>query len=186
MKSPLKPIILIFLALILLSCHSAAYPAVNKKAIQMLTQATQLLCNNKYDEAIEKCNKILAAEPKCSGAYYIRGFAHRYKGEYDLSILDFTETLRIDPKYAAAYYGRAIAYAYKQMYRESLSDFSSAIRLDPKYTDAYLNRARVYYDMEEYDRAWEDVHKAEALGVETDLLYKGFVRKLQEASGRSQ
>jgi hypothetical protein len=30
------------------------------------------------------------------------------------------------------------------------------------------------------------VRKARALGLETDLMYKGFIRKLQEASGRFQ
>jgi len=175
---------LIFVSILLLSCNTAAFAAGNKKIAQLLAQASQLLCTAEYDKAIETCNEVLKADPNCPAAYYVRGFAHRYKGEYELAILDFTRTVKIDPKYAAAYYGRAISFAYLGDYKSALSDFDAAITLDPKYADAYLSRARVYYDMDEYDKAWADVHKAESLGIADDLLYKGFVRKLKESSGR--
>jgi tetratricopeptide (TPR) repeat protein len=182
----MKLVFAVFLFFIMSICIIPAHSASTKDVIKLLTQASQFLCNNEYDKAIEKCGEITAIEPKCSGAYYLRGFAYRYKGEYDLSIMDFTQTLRIDPKYSAAYYGRAISFAYKQMYPEAIADFTSAIELDPKYRDAYFNRARVYYDMEEYDRAWDDLNKARALGLEEDLLYRGFIKKLQDATGRFQ
>lgn len=179
-----KAWILAFIVLML--CDSAAFAVGNKKITQLLTQASQFLCTFEYDKSIATCNEVLNIEPNCSAAYYVRGFAHRYKEEYELAILDFTRTVEIDPKYAAAYYGRAISFAYLGDYKNALSDFDAAITLDPKYADAYLNRARVYYDMDEYDKAWTDVHKAESLGVTNDMLYKGFVNKLKEASGRNQ
>lgn len=186
MKRNIKFLLAFFLFLTAIFYCLPAQAAAENKVVKLLTQASRFLVNNEYDKAIEKCNEMLAIEPKCSGAYYLRGFAYRYKGEYDLSIMDFTQTLRIDPKYAAAYYGRGISFAYKQMYAEAISDFTAAIGIDPGYKDAYFNRARVYYDMEEYDKAWDDVDKAKALGIETDLLYKGFIRKLQDATGRFQ
>ncbi len=186
MKHPKKYFVCVIFCLLAVLLPQETRPANTKTIMQMMTQASQMLCTGDYDKTIEKCNEILRIEPRCSGAYYIRGFAYKYKEEYDRAILDFTQTIRIDPKYAAAYYGRALSYAYKQMYDEAISDFTSAIAIDPKYTDAYFNRARVYYDMEEYGKAWDDVRKARALGLETDLMYKGFIRKLQEASGRFQ
>ncbi len=186
MKRTLKIILAVLLSVAALNCAPQADPAPAKNVVKLLTEASRHLCNNEYDKAVEKCNEILAIEPRCSGAYYIRGFARRYKGEYELSVMDFTQTLKIDPKYAAAYYGRAISFAYMEMYKEAVADLTAAIGLDPEYKDAYFSRSRVYYDMEEYDKAWDDLHKAEALGIETDLLYKGFIRKLQDASGRFQ
>jgi len=176
----------IFVPIVLMLCNTAVFAAGNKKIVQLLTQASQFLCAAEYDKSISACNEALKIEPNCSGAYYVRGFAHRYKEEYELAILDFTRTVEADPKYAAAYYGRAISFAYLGDYKNALSDFDAAITLDPKYADAYLNRARVYYDTDEYDKAWADVHKAESLGVADDMIYRGFVNKLKEASGRSR
>jgi tetratricopeptide (TPR) repeat protein len=179
-----KAWILVFIIIML--CAPAVFAAGNKKIAQLLTQASQFLCTTEYDKSIAACNEALKIEPNCSAAYYVRGFAHRYMEEYELAILDFTRTVEIDPKYAAAYYGRAISFAYLGDYKNALSDFDAAITIDPKYADAYLNRARVYYDMDEYDKAWADVHKAESLGVADDMLYRGFIDKLKEASGRNQ
>lgn len=180
----LKALILVFVLLI--SCDTGVLAAGNKKIAQLLAQASQFLCAAEYDKSITACNEALKGDPNCPAAYYVRGFARRYKGEYELAILDFTRTVKIDPKYTAAYYGRAISFAYLGDYKSALSDFDAAITLDPKYADAYLSRARVYYDMDEYDKAWADVHRAESLGITEDLLYKGFVKKLKEASGRNQ
>ena len=177
---------LIFVSALLLSCDTAAFAAVNKKMAQLLAQASQFLCAAEYDKSIAACGEALKADPNCPAAYYVRGFARRYKGEYELAIMDFTRTVNIDPKYAAAYYGRAISFAYLGDYKSALSDFDAAITLDSKYADAYLSRARVYYDMDEYDKAWADVRRAKSLGVAEDLLYKRFIRKLKEASGRDR
>lgn len=174
----------IFVPVILIFCNPAADAAGDKKVVQLLMQASQFLSAAEYDKSIAACDEALKIEPNCSGAYYVRGFARRYMGEYDLAIIDFTHTLNIDPKYSAAYYGRALSYAYKGDYDAALADFDAAISIDPRYADAYLNRARVYYDMDQYDKAWADVHKAESLGIEHDMLFKGFVNKLKNASGR--
>ena len=176
----------IFVSIALILCNAAAFAAGNKKEAQSLTEASQFLCDGDYNKTIKACDDALKVDPNCPAAYYIRGFAHRYKEEYDLAVMDFTRALQIDPKYSAAYYGRALSYAYAGDYKDALADFDAAIAIDPRYTDAYFNRARVYYDMEEYDKAWDDVHKAESLGVADDMLYKGFVNKLKEASGRNQ
>jgi tetratricopeptide (TPR) repeat protein len=175
----------IFVSIALIFCNAAAFAVGNKKEAQSLTQATQFLCDGDYDKTIKACDDILKIDQNCPAAYYLRGFAHRYKEEYDLAIMDFTRALQIDPKYSAAYYGRGLSYAYTGDYKDALADLDAAIAIDPRYTDAYFNRARVLYDMGEYDKAWDDVHKAESLGVSDDMLYKGFINKLKEVSGRN-
>ena len=173
-----------FIALIMF--NPAVFPEGNKKVAQLLTQASQFLCAGDYNKTIETCNDALKIDPNCPAAYYVRGFAHRYQEKYDLAVLDFTQAVAIDPKYTSAYYGRAISFAYLGDYKSALADFDAAIRLDPRYAEAYFNRARVYYDMEDYDKAWADLHKAESLGIEEDMVYRGFVNRLKGASGRNQ
>lgn len=186
MKRFFGPKALISVSIILVFCNTAAFAAGNKKEAQVLTQASQFLCAGDYDKAIKACDDALTIDQNCPAAYYLRGFAHRYKEEYGLAIMDFTRALQIDPKYAAAYYSRGLSYAYTGNYNDALADLDSAITIDPQYTDAYFNRARVYYDLDEYDKAWDDVHKAESLGISDDMMYKGFVNKLKESSGRNR
>ena len=176
----------ILVSIILIFCNIAAFAAGNKKVAQLLGQATQFLSAGDYDKAIKTCDDILGVDRNCPAAYYLRGFANRYKKEYVIAIVDFTRAVQLNPKYAAAYYGRALSYAYTGDYGNALADLDAAIAIDPRYTDAYINRARVYYEIDEYDKAWDDVHKAESLGVSEHILYKSFIKKLKEVSGRNR
>ncbi len=63
----------------------------------------------------------------------------------------------------------------------AISDYSKAIELKPNHTKFYYNRAVTYYSKQEYAKAWEDVHKIEALG---DSIHPDFLKELKKASGR--
>ena len=52
--------------------------------------------------------------------------------------------------------------------------------MNPKYAMAYNNRGIAYYHKGEYDKAWEDVHKAQSLGLQVP---PEFIKDLREASG---
>lgn len=173
----------------ILSLLIAAYPltataAGNKKVREAITRACQYLTDGDYGKSISACDDAIRIDPCCAAAYYTRGFAHRYKQEYDRAISDFTKAISIDPKYAQAYEQRGIAYAYTGDDDRAINDFDKTIELKPTLAEAYFNRARVFYNKEEYEKAWEDLHTAEGLGISKDMLYRGFLDKLREASGR--
>ena len=52
----------------------------------------------------------------------------------------------------------------------------------PKLEDpeAYSNRGLAYFYIKEYDKAWNDIKKAQALGVQ---ILPEFLKMLREASG---
>ncbi len=167
----------------------AAFPAPatgagNQKILDLITKACQYLSQGDYDKSISACDDALKIDPNCVAAYYTRGFACRYKEEYDRAILDFTKAVTIDSKYAQAYEQRGIAYAYKGEDDKAISDFDKTIELKPTLAEAYFNRARIFYNKEEFGKAWENLHTAEELGLSKDMIYKGFLKKLREASGR--
>ncbi len=65
-----------------------------------------------------------------------------------------------------------------------ISVFSEAIKKNPNYAGAYYNRAIAYfYYQNNYEKCWQDVHKAESLGVgfSTD-----FINALKKASHREE
>jgi len=64
--------------------------------------------------------------------------------------------------------------------------FSAAIKDNPDYAGAYYNRAAAYFYKNDYDKSWQDIHKAEELGIVADLRFTELVEKLKKASGRDK
>ncbi|MDD5561618.1 MAG: hypothetical protein PHT50_05780 [Candidatus Omnitrophica bacterium] len=64
--------------------------------------------------------------------------------------------------------------------------FSQAIKDNPSYSGAYYNRAAAYYYKNDYDKSWQDIHKAEELGIKADARLTELVEKLKKASGRQR
>ena len=61
--------------------------------------------------------------------------------------------------------------------------FEGTLEINPTYGGAYNKRAFIYNLKKEYDKAWDDVHKVEGLGLKMET---GFLRKLREDSGREK
>lgn len=64
--------------------------------------------------------------------------------------------------------------------------FNQAIQDNPSYAPAYYNRAYAYFYASNYDKSWEDIHRAEALGIYADPKFRGLINKLKKASGREK
>jgi tetratricopeptide (TPR) repeat protein len=64
--------------------------------------------------------------------------------------------------------------------------FSKAIKNNPDYAGAYYNRAAAYFHKNDYDKSWQDIHKAEELGIKVDAKFIELVDKLKKASGRDR
>jgi Tfp pilus assembly protein PilF len=58
---------------------------------------------------------------------------------------------------------------------------TQALEINPNYAEAYSNRARAYAEKKEFDKAWDDIHQAQALGLKVDLK---LLQDLRQASGR--
>ena len=64
--------------------------------------------------------------------------------------------------------------------------FTESIKHNPNYAGAYYNRAVAYFYKNDYDKSWQDIHKAEALGINIDVKFIELVVKLKQASGRDK
>jgi tetratricopeptide (TPR) repeat protein len=72
-------------------------------------------------------------------AYWSRGVAWSWKGEYDKAIEDYSEAIRINPEHATAYNNRGVAWSWKGEYDKAIVDCTEAIRLDPQCLAAQRN-----------------------------------------------
>ena len=67
-----------------------------------------------------------------------------------------------------------------------IAALSESIKNKPNDAGVYYNRAVAYFYKHNYNLSWEDVHKAEALGIKADQKFVKLVERLKEASGREK
>lgn len=79
------------------------------------------------------------------------------------------------------YNNRGIAYAKKGQYDQAISDFNKVLEINPGDANAHWNRGYAYYFKREYKKSWEDVKKAQSLGLQ---IHPEFLDNLRKASGR--
>jgi tetratricopeptide (TPR) repeat protein len=137
----------------------------------------------KLDLSLSDYNKAIAINPRYAEAYSNRGIAYAKAGNFNLAISDFLKVIEINPKDSGAYYNRGLVYQDIGKLDLALADYNRAIAVNPKYAEAYSNRAGVNFLKREYGKAWDDLHRAEELGLQTDPK---FLEVLRKTSGREK
>ncbi|MBN1526634.1 MAG: tetratricopeptide repeat protein [Candidatus Omnitrophica bacterium] len=136
-----------------------------------------------HEKAIADFNRVLELNPSYIFGYTNRGLSYQALGDIDRAIADFTISVKLYPPYAEGYFNRGTAYAFKGDVDSAIADFNKAIELNPNHAMAYHNRAVVHYMKEEYGKAWDDVYKGRALGLD---INPPFLEDLKNASGRDR
>ena len=178
----LKINVSILLALLAIGlCYGEAWGLFDKvRATAYYTQGSQYLERGQHNQAITSFTKAIELNPEYAEAYNDRGFAYLQKGQFDQAISDYTKAIELNPRSAEAYYNRGLAYGQdKGHYDQAISDYTKAVELNPRFAEAYNNRGVACYFKGEYDKAWDDVHKAQSLGIQ---VHPGFLKLLSEAS----
>lgn len=134
----MKKLYLIILSIVLIYFAHAGHCANPQGVVNSITKACKYLSSGEYDKSIAASNEAIAMDPKCSAAYYSRGYAYRYKGEYKKAIDDFNRALDINPKYAEAYVGRAKVYYEKGEYEKAWQDVRQAEAMGAKIEPEFL------------------------------------------------
>ena len=99
----------------------------------------------------------------------------------DQALSDLNRAIALNPHFYFSYINRGAVYHSKGDYDHSILDYTKAIELNPNDPSAYNNRAISYYGKKEYDKAWDDVHKTEALG---GAVNPNFIKALNNESGQ--
>ena len=138
------------------------------------------------DKAINSWAKAIEQNPEFAEAYYNRGSAYVRQEKLDEALSDFDKTIQFSSGIKMqmfAYYNKGLIYQKKGDFEGAISNYDKAIRSDATYAPAYKNRASVYFFMKDYDKSWEDVSKAEELGLK---CHPEFLKELEKASGRNK
>ncbi|MFA5337587.1 MAG: ankyrin repeat domain-containing protein [Candidatus Omnitrophota bacterium] len=163
-----------------------------KEITDLLRSGGAVDTGDRYDEIVSKYSAAIKLNPDDINAYRGRGFAYYSRGYfnkiiyyYDKAISDYSKVIKLSSENVKSYdySGRGVVYAQKGEDDLAIADYTKALEIDPGNIEAYSNRALTYYRKGEYDKAWEDVHKAESLGVK---IGSKFLEDLKKASGRDK
>lgn len=80
-----------------------------------------------------------------------------------------------------ARYRLGIAYAKAQQTSAAIATFAAVVQAKPDHANAHVYLARLYYEQGEFQRAWQHVHRAEALGAPVTELVTALQRAAPEA-----
>lgn len=156
--------------------------------------------NKVWKDPLTLWSDVVRKSPKKARAYHNRGRAYYAQGNRKQAYSDFNTAEELTPKFtgvvfnraitrylgeeeAKTYYDRANSYSAQGFLEEAVRGYNRAIELNPDYAQAYNNRAIVYYFQKEYALAWQDVHRAEALGF---IPNADFMKQLKKASEREK
>ncbi len=129
------------------------------------------LSEKNYTEAIRDLNTAIESKPDGFEAYFLRGIAKYYLGDYKGAAGDFSKTVSIHPLYTRAYQYRGIAYDRMFQYQKAINDFDYALKQDPFDSQLFLARGDTKMHLQEYLNALKDYNQAIRLNPKLGEAY---------------
>ena len=98
--------------------------------------------NNKFDEAMQFADDMLAKDPNNTFYLYVKGYLYHNMKDYEKAIEFYNKTIKVDPNYAEAYSNLGLIYCLQAQ------DFSEKATTDvnnPKYKEDQAT-LKVFYE----------------------------------------
>jgi Flp pilus assembly protein TadD len=120
-----------------------------------LAEAGALLRAGQQQEAMERVNKVLAANPKDPQARFLKGLIYTEQGNTRAAIEMFRKLTEDFPELPEPYNNLAVIYASQGQYDKARVALERSIRTHPSYATAYENLGDVYAKLasQAYDKA---------------------------------
>ena len=106
--------------------------------------AQKLLKAGQSQQALERVNKALAANPKEPQARFLKGVILTEQGKQSEAIEIFTKLTQDYPNLPEPYNNLAVIYASQGQYEKARTSLEQSIRTHPTYATAYENLGDVY------------------------------------------
>ena len=122
-----------------LACFGAAFAQSDD-----LQEASRLLKAGQRDQALERVNKALAANPRDAQARFMKGLIYTEQGKQSEAIDIFSKLTQDYPNLPEPYNNLAVIYASQGQYEKARASLEQSIRTHPSYATAYENLGDVY------------------------------------------
>src|ERR1700757_678428 len=128
---------------VILLCACALFCAATARADDV-EDAQKLLKAGQSQQALERVNKALAANPKEPQARFLKGVILTEQGTQSEAIEIFTKLTQDYPSLPEPYNNLAVIYASQGQYEKARTSLEQSIRTHPTYATAYENLGDVY------------------------------------------
>ena len=128
---------------LVLLCAAAAFAAAPARADE-LQEASKLLKAGQAQQALERVNRVLAANPRDPQARFLKGLIFTEQGKQQDAIDVFTKLTQDFPNLPEPYNNLAVIYAGQGQYEKARTALEQSIRTHPSYATAYENLGDVY------------------------------------------
>ncbi|GAC1301520.1 MAG: hypothetical protein NVSMB24_04500 [Mucilaginibacter sp.] len=108
-------------------------------------KAESLYDDNRYDESIKYCTKLVAISPQYARGFELRGNCYSELNKPQEAVNDFSEAIKLYPDNDVFYYERANEFINLDKYTESILDLRKVYAKNPAYKWTIYNLARSYY-----------------------------------------
>ncbi len=128
---------------VILLCALAFFAAAPARADEV-QEAQKLLKSGQSQQALERVNRALAANPKDPQARFLKGLILTEQGKQQDAIEIFTKLTQDHPNLPEPYNNLAVIYASQGQYEKARAALEQSIRTHPSYATAYENLGDVY------------------------------------------
>ena len=123
------------------------------------SQALVLMREARYGEAIDQLNKYIAANPRLSDGYHLRGLCYEKRTQYANSVYDLRQAIRLSPNETAIRIdlNRVISVWHNLLYIK-IEGHKRDIAINPNHAFSYLEIGQSYRWLEQWENAeiWYD------------------------------
>lgn len=141
--------------------------------VPLLRQAVFLGLQERHDEVIALCSRIIELKDDWDLPYLARSFAYAAIGKLDHAVADVNRALDLNPHNADAYRFRGGLYLEKNELDHAIADLDQAIALNPRNAGAYIYRGMSYIKRNDPDRAITAFNQALTLDPRNAEAYSG-------------
>jgi len=129
---------------VIFGCAAALICAATLARADDLQDAQQLLKSGQREQALERVNRALAANPKDAQARFLKGLILTEQGKQSEAIDIFSKLTQDYPNLPEPYNNLAVIYASQGQYEKAREALEQSIRTHPSYATAYENLGDVY------------------------------------------
>jgi tetratricopeptide (TPR) repeat protein len=141
-----------------------------------LEQNDRILDSDSYEVKLDKINRSLNENPKCSVCYFARGFVYEEAGKTFDALEDYDKAIELNPGNAKIYYYRGRLRMLQPSDRSwAIEDFNECIKLGGDIiASCYHGRGNAYSLNQNDEKALEDYASALKYGNKDATLFHNF------------
>lgn len=125
---------------------------------------------NRLEDAIKFCSKVIPLRPKTGSLYIIRAGVYEKLKQYDRAVKDYTKAIELNPDNESNYFLRGVVYEMMGQNREAKADYQKACDLKKDSCNILTEFERKLAEIEK----WQPLGKS---GIKSFFYDKTSIRK---------